>query len=59
MYRRGNLLESANSVDAVHRLRMDSDTAEAFLTDRVYVVRGKRIERSRLFQLYTDYCESQ
>lgn len=58
MYTRGALLESTNSIDAVNRLRMDSDTVEAFLNDEVYKVRSARIERGRLYQRYSDYCYS-
>lgn len=56
MYKRGELLESTNSIEAVNRLRMDSDTVAAFLNDEVYKVRGARIERGLLYKRYEDYC---
>lgn len=58
MYKRGFLIESTNSKESVNRLRMDSDTVEAFLCDEVHKVRGERIERGRLYQRYSDYCYS-
>lgn len=56
VYMRGELVESANSIEAVKRLRMDSDTVAAFLNDEVYKVRGARVERSLLYQKYEVYC---
>ena len=56
MYKRGTLAESRHSAEAVDRLRMDSDTVEAFLNDKCERVRGERVERGYLYQMYSDYC---
>lgn len=56
MYQRGTLAESPHSAEAVDRLRLDSDTVEAFLNDKCERRRGERIERGYLYQLYSDYC---
>ena len=56
MYERGTILASDHSAQAVQRLRMDSDTVEAFLQEETYKVQGARVERGQLFQRYQDYC---
>lgn len=56
MYARGVILASDNSAQAVERLRMDSDTVEAFLQEETHKVQGVRVERGQLFQRYQDYC---
>lgn len=56
MYARGTILASNNSAQAVERLRMDSDTVEAFLQEETHKVQGVRVERGQLFQRYQDYC---
>ncbi len=59
MYQQGYITESAASKQAVKRLRMDSDTVEAFLSERVTLAPDARSERSRLFNIYTAYCQSE
>ena len=56
MYKRGTLAESRHSAEAVDRLRMDSDTVEAFLNDMCEHKRGERVERGYLYEKYADYC---
>lgn len=56
MYMNGRITESASSVRAVKRLRMDSDTVEAFLTERVTVRPDARIPRAEIFPIYRNYC---
>ncbi len=56
MYERGAIIESRQSIEAVERLRMDSDTVAAFLNDEVVVVRGERVGRVQLYEAYKKYC---
>ena len=59
MYAAGTITESAGSVEAVRRLRCESDTVEAFLSDTRCIVRGgpgDKAKKSDLFRLYTVYC---
>ncbi len=56
MYMRGNLLESGHSRRAVERLRMDSDTVEAFLNEKTVKDPGSRTERGELYGAYKQYC---
>ena len=60
MYERGEITESTRSVEAVKRLRCDSDTVEAFLTERIERVPDStenRIKKPALYRDYTAYCE--
>lgn len=59
MYEDGRLVESVSSVEAVRRLRCESDTVEAFLNETRCVVRGGLSDKARksdLFRLYGVYC---
>lgn len=59
MYKHGMLKESENSVEAVKRLRCESDTVEAFLQDGRFVVPGTvsdKVKRSQLFLMYSVFC---
>lgn len=56
MYARGTILVSENSVQAVERLRSDSDTVAAFISEELHVYREGRADRSRLFQKYSAFC---
>lgn len=60
MYQIGQITESPGSIEAVKRLRCDSDTVEAFLnamTERVPDNIENRIKKSDLYQAYTGYCQ--
>ena len=60
LYENGQILESSGSKEAVKRLRMDSDTVEAFLnekTERVQDSTLNRIKKSDLFREYENYCQ--
>jgi P4 family phage/plasmid primase-like protien len=56
MYERGTIIESRQSIEAVERLRMDSDTVAAFLNDEAVVMRGERVGRAQLYEAYREYC---
>ena len=56
MYQNGRIAESADSKEAIGRLRMDSDTVEAFLVEDEHKAPGERAERGQLFSAYQRYC---
>ena len=59
LYAIGRITESPGSVEAVKRLRCDSDTVEAFLTERVEKVPDStenRIKKSDLYRSYEEFC---
>lgn len=59
LYQTGQIVESPGSVEAVKRLRCDSDTVEAFLTERVEKVPDStenRIKKSDLYRSYEEFC---
>jgi P4 family phage/plasmid primase-like protien len=57
MYKRGYILESLNSELKVRQLRNDSDTIEAFLSEKCRRAdEESRIERSEIYDSYTKYC---
>ena len=58
MYRRGTIAESVRSIDAVARLRCDSDTVEAFLTEKTDRVQGGKIKKSDLYRKYEEFCQN-
>lgn len=58
MYHRGAILVSENSIKATQQLRNDSDTIEAFLSEKC--VRGSssdQLERKDLYEKYAEYCK--
>ena len=60
MYERGYIIESEQSKAKIKQLRCDSDSIEAFLTERC--MRGHyddRIDRITLHEKYTKYCEEE
>ena len=57
MYQRGTIAESPGSVEAVNRLRCDSDTVEAFLTEKTEQVPGGRIKKADLYSQYENFCQ--
>lgn len=61
MYERGNIFESENSKLRVKQLRADSDTIEAFLTERTKTTRdlSDRIKRNEIFEAYEEYCKDE
>lgn len=59
LYQTGQIVESPGSVEAVKRLRCDSDTVEAFLTECVEKVPDStenRIKKSDLYRSYEAFC---
>lgn len=56
MYQSGYIAESENSIEAVKRFRMESDTVESFLIDDMEKDVHATITRGKLFEYYTDYC---
>lgn len=59
LYQTGQITESPGSVEAVKHLRCDSDTVEAFLTERVEKVPDStenRIKKSDLYRSYEEFC---
>lgn len=59
MYQTGHILESKHSQEAVKQLRMDCDSAEAFLTECAEIIPTGRTERGVLYHRYKDYCDSE
>ena len=56
LYQAGTIIESSGSIEAVKRLRCDSDTVEAFLSDRAERSPDARIKKGDLFREYERYC---
>ncbi len=56
MYQDGHIADSEQSKDAVERLRMDSDTVQAFIIDKVFESPEEKTERGLLFAKYSSYC---
>lgn len=54
--RSGHIKESANSIASVRKARIEADSVYAFLDERICRAEGSRIDRSRMYQLYEDYC---
>lgn len=59
MYKRGYILESKNSKEKALQLRRDSDTIEAFLSDKMVVTgdSANKINRADLYKAYKEFCE--
>lgn len=55
LYESGRIVESPGSVEAVNRLRCDSDTVEAFLSARIERVQDSPENRIKKLDLYHDY----
>ena len=55
MYADGKIHESPASIEAVKSLRNDSDSAEAFLSERCEQ-NGERTERGKIFSQYESWC---
>ncbi|SDK45100.1 phage/plasmid primase, P4 family, C-terminal domain-containing protein [Sarcina sp. DSM 11001] len=52
----GQIEESANSIASVRKARIAADSVFAFLNEMICRKEGSRIDRSRMYQLYEDYC---
>jgi len=52
----GQIEESANSIASVRKARIVADSVFAFLNEMICRKEGSRIDRSRMYQLYEDYC---
>ena len=52
----GQIEESTNSIASVKKARIASDSVFAFLDEMICRKEGSRIDRSRMYQLYEDYC---
>ena len=57
LYRNGRITESAGSIEAVNRLRCDSDTVQAFLTEKVEKIPDGRIKKADLYREYENFCQ--
>lgn len=57
MYKRGTILDSGLSKEAVNSLRVDSDSVEAWLSEKCIREKESVIERGYLFDNYKTYCE--
>lgn len=57
LYQNGRITESAGSIEAVKRLRCDSDTVEAFLTERIEKIPDGRIKKADLYREYENFCQ--
>lgn len=56
LYENGRIRESPNSIASVKKARIAADSIYAFLNETVCHQDGSRIDRSRMYQLYEDYC---
>lgn len=56
MYKRGNILESANSKTNVIELYKDSDTVMAFIEEELTIDALTRTQREKLYEEYEKYC---
>ena len=56
MYQEGTITASKGSVDAVRRLRCDSDTVEAFLTEKIVKDQCGKIKKLDLYRCYEAFC---
>lgn len=56
MYQAGTITESSGSIEAVKRLRKDSDTVEAWIDEECTTEHGARTDRGSLFTSYESYC---
>ena len=52
----GQIEESTNSIASVKKARIAADSVFAFLDEMICRKEGSRIDRSRMYQLYEDYC---
>lgn len=59
MYESGTITESETSKELVKQLRRDSDTVQAFLDFATEKDPDNRIEKCRLFDAYTKYCQDE
>ena len=63
MYMRegGNITVSANSEAATKQLRLDSDSVEAFLSERCKLTKNPkdRLSRNEIYDEYKEYCEQE
>lgn len=58
MYKRGMILISSNCIEAVQRLRNDSDTVSAWLDEEMCTDdKTEQRERTYLYQKYSAWCE--
>ena len=57
----GSITVSANSAAATKQLRLDSDSVEAFLTERCKLTNNGKDKMSRddIYEEYRDYCEQE
>lgn len=57
LYQNGRITESPGSIEAVKRLRCDSDTVEAFLNEKIVKIPEGRIKKLDLYRSYEAYCQ--
>lgn len=57
LYQNGRITESAGSIEAVSRLRCDSDTVQAFLTEKIEKIPDGRIKKADLYREYENFCQ--
>lgn len=56
LYQQGYITETEDSVNSVQQLREDSDSVEAFLSERTVMSCSGKIQRVALFNSYDRYC---
>lgn len=57
MYQDGKIFESPKSIEAVKRLRCDSDTVEAFLNEKIEKNPNEKIKKLDLYRDYETFCQ--
>lgn len=56
LYQAGEFTESARSTECVEKARRSSDSVKAFLDEKICIREGIRIDKSRMYELYEEYC---
>lgn len=56
LYQQGSFSVSAHSQECIEELYRSADSIKSFLDDRIVRKIGSRINRSRMFASYEDYC---
>lgn len=57
LYSDGTITESSGSIEAVKRLRCDSDTVEAFLNDQIVKSPEGRLKKLDVYRKYEAFCQ--
>lgn len=56
LYQEHREIDSPNSKRLVHEYHRETDSVQSFLDDRIERRPGEKMERTRLYEMYKDYC---